>query len=143
MTQKITVFFGIAVMAAVLFGGLTFADTAFAGVEEDKKTTICHVDQETGEEKTISVGTPSVPAHLENHEGDHLGECSDLPNTSGPNDVISCECGSGSIPIEDTICFDVNSQDSLNQIFAYCSDVCEGELNAVVFGSSNPECNAG
>jgi len=137
----------IAVMAAVLFGSLTLSQSAFAGVSGgnngQEKVTICHVDQKTGEGKTITVGAPAVGKHLANHDGDHIGECDDLPNTSGPNHIVSCECGSVVIPIEDTICFDVNSQDSLNQIFAYCTDICEGDLEAVVFDSGNPECSSG
>ncbi len=76
MTQKITAIFGIAVLAAVLLGGLTFSQSAFAGNSGGPgqlKVTLCHVDQETGEEITITVGAPAVPAHLAH--GDTLGPC--------------------------------------------------------------------
>jgi len=75
MTQKITAIFGIAVLAAVLLGGLAFSQSALAGGPGGPpgKVTLCHVDQETGEEITISVGAPAVPAHLAH--GDTLGPC--------------------------------------------------------------------
>jgi len=38
-----------------------------------QKVTLCHVDQETGEKITITVGAPAVPAHLAH--GDTLGPC--------------------------------------------------------------------
>ena len=81
MTQKITAIFGIAVLAAVLLGGLTFSQAVFAGGPGGPpgKVTLCHVDQETGEEITISVGAPAVPAHLAH--GDTLGPCDDGPST--------------------------------------------------------------
>jgi len=86
MTQKTTAIFGIAVMAAILLGGLTFSQSAFAGVSTgggpgggQNKVTLCHVDQETGEEITITVGAPAVPAHLKH--GDTLGACVDEPPT--------------------------------------------------------------
>ena len=78
MTQKITVFFGIAVMAAVLMAGLSLSQNAFAGVNENngpEKMAICHVDQETGERNTILLVSRAATAHLENHDGDHPGEC--------------------------------------------------------------------
>ena len=60
MTQKTTAIFGIAVLAAILLGGLTFSQSAFAGQGSggggQQKVTLCHVDQETGEEITITVG---------------------------------------------------------------------------------------
>ena len=82
MTQKLTAIFGIAVLAAILLGGLTFSQIAFAnGNNGQEKVTICHVDQETGEEFTITVGAPAVPKHLANHQGDHLGPCVEEPPT--------------------------------------------------------------
>ncbi len=69
-------------MAAILLGGLTFSQAAFAGQSgggPPGKVTICHVDQETGEEITITVGAPAVPAHLAH--GDTLGPCVDEPST--------------------------------------------------------------
>ena len=84
MTQKTTAIFGIAVMAAILLGGLAFSQSAFAGVSTgggpgggQVKVTLCHVDQETGEEITITVGAPAVPAHLAH--GDTLGPCDEEP----------------------------------------------------------------
>ena len=72
--SKIKAIFGIAVMAAILLGGLAFSQSALAkGGGGQQKVTLCHVDQETGEEITITVGAPAVPAHLAH--GDTLGEC--------------------------------------------------------------------
>jgi len=84
MTQKTTAIFGIAVLAAILLGGITFSQSAFAGAiggggpgGGQQKVTLCHVDQETGEEITITVGAPAVPAHLKH--GDTLGACVEEP----------------------------------------------------------------
>ena len=90
MTQKLTAIFGIAVMAAILLGGLTFSQSALAGDRGggQQKVTLCHVDQETGEKITITVGAPAVPAHLAH--GDTLGPCVEEP----PGCVINEECSS-------------------------------------------------
>ena len=88
MTQKTTAIFGIAVMAAILLGGLTFSQSALAnGGGGQQKVTLCHVDQETGEEITITVGAPAVPAHIAH--GDLLGACVDEPE---PGCVSNDEC---------------------------------------------------
>jgi len=90
MTQKITAIFGIAVLAAILLGGLTFSQSALAGQSGgggQQKVTLCHVDQETGEEITITVGAPAVPAHLAH--GDLLGPCVEEPE---PGCVTNDEC---------------------------------------------------
>ena len=83
MTQKITAIFGIAVMAAVLLGGLAFSQSAFAGNSgggPPGKVTICHVDvDDGGEPVTISVSIKALPAHLDH--GDTLGPCGDEPQT--------------------------------------------------------------
>ena len=73
MIKTITVLFGISLMAAILFGGLTLSQSAFAGEKGQNKITICHVNKSTGESKTISVGQPAVEHHLANHTGDKLG----------------------------------------------------------------------
>ena len=83
MTQKITAIFGIAVMAAILLGGLTLSQTAFAGNSgggPPGKVTICHVDvDDGGDPVTISVSIKALPAHLAH--GDTLGPCVDEPVT--------------------------------------------------------------
>jgi len=65
----------IPVIASILiFGSLGFglsSDDAFAKGQGQPKVTICHVDQETGEEKTISISNKAVSKHLANHIGDH------------------------------------------------------------------------
>ena len=92
MTQKTTAIFGIAVMAAILLGGLAFSQSAFAGQgggPGQVKVTLCHIDQETGEEITITVGAPAVPAHLAH--GDTLSECVDEPEPEcdiSPNPLV-------------------------------------------------------
>lgn len=80
MVTKISVFLGIFLIMAVLFGSLTFSQSVSAnngGGQE--KVTICHVDEKTGEETTITVGEPGAAAHLKNHPEDTPGEC-----TKGP-----------------------------------------------------------
>ena len=98
MTQKITAIFGIAVLAAVLLGGLTLSQSAFAGQiggGGQEKVTLCHVDRD-GERRTITVGAPAVPAHLAH--GDTLGPCVDGPGTCQEQcdaefDACLDECG--------------------------------------------------
>ena len=73
--------FGISSFAAILFGSMAFSQNAFAGIWENngkEEITICHVDQNTGEEKTITIGKPSVEKHLANHNGDHVGQCIEI-----------------------------------------------------------------
>ena len=122
MTQKITAIFGIAVLAAVLFGGLTFSQSAFAGVPSgnngQQKVTLCHVDQETGEEITITVGAPAVPAHLAH--GDILGECSEEPEPSG-----TCQECVDELNTDE--CVDFGCEKSEWLAFADCTLTCTGD----------------
>jgi len=121
MTQKITAIFGIAVLAAVLLGGLAFSQSAFAGQGGgggQVKVTLCHVDQETGEEITITVGAPAVPAHL-NH-GDTLGPCGDEPEPQG-----TCQECVDELNAE--ACFDFDCVQSEWLAFADCTLTCTGE----------------
>ena len=78
MTQKITAIFGIAVLAAILLGGLTFSQTALAGDPSPGQVTICHKPG-TPAEQTKEVDAPAVRAHLAH--GDTLGPCGDGPGT--------------------------------------------------------------
>ena len=121
MVQKIKIFLGIAVMAAVLFGGLTFSQSAFAG--NDEKVTICHQDQETGEQKTISVKVSSVSAHLANHEGDHVGECvaSTCEECSFQLGEAFEACGEGNLECELAA---INA-------FGVCSLTCQGDYQDI------------
>ena len=73
MNQKTTAIFGIAVMAAILLGGLTLSQIAFAG---NGQVTICHKPG-TPAEQTKEVDSPAVPAHLAH--GDTLGPCVSPP----------------------------------------------------------------
>jgi len=70
-------------MAAILLGGLTLSQTAFAGNSgggPPGKVTICHVDvDDGGDPVTISVSIKALPAHLAH--GDTLGPCVDEPVT--------------------------------------------------------------
>jgi len=123
MTQKITAIFGIAVLAAILLGGLTFSQSAFAGQGGgQQKVTICHQGDEGPE--TITVGAPAVPAHLAH--GDTLGECDDLPDTTGPDRLDACNCESGVTVIDETVCFDSDSFDDLDTMIAFCTGICGG-----------------
>ena len=90
MTSKITAIFGIAVMAAILLGGLTFSQSAFAGDRGggQEKVIFCHVDKETGEKKTITIGAPAVQAHMNNHADDRMGACVDEPEPSTCQECI-------------------------------------------------------
>ncbi len=87
MTQKTTAIFGIAVLAAILLGGLTFSQSAFAGQSgggPPGKVTICHVDvDDGGDPVTISVSVKALPAHL--GRGCTLGEYDDEREPSGGN----------------------------------------------------------
>lgn len=80
LDKKISVFLGISLVSAVLFGSLTFSQSVFANNSGgQEKVTICHVDEKTGEAKTITVGAPGAEAHLENHPEDKPGECVNGP----------------------------------------------------------------
>ncbi len=121
MTQKITAIFGIAVLAAILLGGLTFSQSAFAGQSGgpgQQKVTLCHVDQETGEEITITVGAPAVPAHL-NH-GDTLGACDDEPEPLG-----TCQECVDELNTDE--CVDFGCEKSEWLAFADCTLTCTGQ----------------
>jgi len=72
-----TKFFIIPVIASILiFGaiGLGLSSDAFAKGQGQPKVTICHVDQDTGEKKTITVSNKAVDKHKQKH-GDEEGEC--------------------------------------------------------------------
>jgi len=88
MTQKITAVFGIAVLAAILLGGLTFSQSALAG---NGQVTICHKPG-TPAEQTKEVDSPAVAAHLAH--GDTLGPC---VNGIPLPDFLECFCSDGSI----------------------------------------------
>ncbi len=121
MTQKITAIFGIAVLAAILLGGLTFSQSAFAGQgggPGQQKVTLCHVDED-GEKRTITVGAPAVPAHLAH--GDTLGPCVEEPEPftcDECNFIISDEI--------DSCADDVDCLISAWKNYADCSLTCEG-----------------
>ena len=145
MTQKITAIFGIAVMAAILLGGLTFSQSALAnGGGGQQKVTLCHVDQETGEEITITVGAPAVPAHLAH--GDTLGPC----KTPISGDKInSCLCGlpgsDGETTLDRILCVeDASDPETVQNLFNLCRDFCGLDPDAQIgFGwtPDDPACN--
>ena len=122
MTQKLTAIFGIAVMAAILFGGLTISQSAFAGQGGgggQQKVTICHQGDEGPE--TITVAAPAIPAHL-NH-GDTLGPCVEEP-------VTCLECGP-SAEIEFLQCIDDGGTNDVctaqvEPSLTECALMCEG-----------------
>ncbi len=121
MTQKTTAIFGIAVLAAILLGGLTFSQSALAnGGGGQQKVTLCHVDQETGEEITITVGAPAVPAHLAH--GDNLGECSVVPICNeclGNAETAFDECRDAGGTIDEC-------RVEVEPSFSECALTCEG-----------------
>ena len=104
------------VLASILIlGAFTVGysfDDAFAKGNGQPKVTICHVDQDTGEEKTITISNKAVDKHIANHIGDHLGECVDEPEPVCGNGIIeppeTCDDGTfnGQPPFFNTI-FDV------------------------------------
>ena len=129
MNRVILFALGISIIAAALFGSLAFSQNAFAGIDTSnkgqEKITICHVDQETGEEKTITIGAPSVPKHLANHEGDHEGECNDEPEPV---------CGDGTVNQSSEQCDDGNTTPGDG-----CSEICEIEVSTPTC-VSNDQC---
>jgi len=64
--------------------------------KSSKKTTICHIPPGNPDQKmTLSVGSSSVPAHLDH--GDSLGSCSDLQAQTSVEALPSCTAlGGGS-----------------------------------------------
>jgi len=121
MTQKITAIFGIAVLAAILLGGLTLSQSAFAGGPSDAgKVTICHNGDDGPE--TITVSGNAVQKHIDKH-GDTVGECVDEPATcveceeNATSAFNACLVAGGS----DGQCF-VEIEPS----FSECSLTCEG-----------------
>jgi len=119
-------FFIIPVIASILiFGviGFGLSSDAFAKGQGQPKVTICHVDQETGEEKTISISNKAVSKHLANHIGDHLGECVDEPEPTTP-DFQQCFCFDGT---SERVC--VASCD-----IADCNEFCGGTVQVAGFG---------
>ena len=141
MTQKITVFFGIAVMAAVLMAGLSLSQNAFAGVNENngpEKIAICHVDQETGEEKTMHLVARAATNHLENHDGDYLGECTSCEQCANTLYEQLDECGN------DTEC-GFNAINAAGECFKTCEDpdadltTCINKHSDVLINCPDPE----
>jgi len=98
--------FTVPVLASILIlGAFTVGysiDDAFAKGNGQPKVTICHVDQETGEEKTISISNKAVSKHLANHIGDHSGECVDVPEPvcGDGNQEAPEECDDGNTVTE-------------------------------------------
>ena len=120
LIKPITIFLGVSITAAILFGGLAFSQSAFAGDKEDK-ITICHVSQDTGESKTISVGKPAAEHHLSKHEGDRLGQCGSIQCTE-------CEEQAGKIFFD---CFDAGGTGTecrvlMEPFLTECALTCQG-----------------
>ena len=98
------------VLASILIlGAFTVGysfDDAFAKGNGQPKVTICHVDQDTGEEKTITISNKAVDKHIANHIGDHLGECVDEPEPVCGNGIIEPPetCDDGTFNGRATVC---------------------------------------
>jgi len=81
LNRVVAIAIGISSLVAILFGSIGFSQSAFAGFTENngqEEITICHVDQKTGDEKTIRVGGSASLKHLKNHFGDHVGQCIEI-----------------------------------------------------------------
>lgn len=122
MNRAVAVAFGISSFAAILFGGMTISQNAFAGIGENngqEEITLCHVDQNTGDKKTITLGEPAAAKHLKNHIGDHIGECTE----------ITCQqCYETMITEADACEGDFTCTQQAFQEYASCSLTCTGDL---------------
>ena len=143
MTNKITAIFGIAVMTAILLGGLAFSQSAFAnGNNGQQKVTICHLGDEGPE--TITVAAPAVPAHLAH--GDTLGSCE--PPILGDL-ILTCLCGlpeneEGTDLPEPFCVADARDPETVQELFTFCRDFCGlGSDSPIGFGwnQDDPACN--
>jgi len=113
-------------MAAVLFGGLTFAQLAMADRpgNTEGKVVICHVPPGNPDNpQTIAVDPESAAEHLAEHELDSEGECGAEPSTcqeclDAMNEgLTSCEIG-------DTECVS-----DVFQNLSDCSLTCTGSVD--------------
>ena len=124
--------FTVPVLASILIlGAFTVGysiDDAFAKGNGQPKVTICHVDQETGEEKTITISNKAVSKHLANHLGDHLGECVIAPAPF---------CGDGIIDGSEE-CDDGNQVDT-----DACTNACELPVCGDTITSPPEQCDDG
>jgi len=130
--------FTVPVLASILIlGAFTVGysiDDAFAKGQGQPKVTICHVDQETGEEKTISISTKAVSKHIANHIGDHSGECVDVPEPVCGNNVTEApeECDDGN-----TVTESCNYSETSCTV---CASDCSEQAGATSFcGDSNTD----
>jgi len=125
---KLIIIFGIAITAAILLGAIAFSQSALAKGDNNgqPKVTICHVDQETGEEKTISISNKALSKHLANHIGDHSGECVDEPE---PPFCESNPCDDGNECTTDVCDEEGNS--------------CSNDVNAGAECGTDGTCDAG
>jgi len=128
----------VPVLASILIlGAFTVGysiDDAFAKGNGQPKVTICHVDQETGEEKTISISNKAVSKHLANHIGDHLDECVDVPEPVCGNNVTEApeECDDGN-----TVTESCNYSETSCTV---CASDCSEQAGATSFcGDSNTD----
>ena len=142
MTQKLTAIFGIAVLAAVLFGSAVLAPQAFAGApappappapNEAGKVVICHNGDDGPE--TIEVSGNAVSMHVEKH-GDTVGPCPIGPG--GEFKISNCSCEGGNIEPEQTFCFDPFEDAAEGN--AFCQGLCQDEgLGDFIGGNSVPD----
>jgi hypothetical protein len=83
-TTALAIFF-VATAIMLIVGLVVTAVTqqaAFAQPTNPKKVTICHIPPGNPEERhTITVGAPSVAAHVREH-GDTIGVCQPVPTPS-------------------------------------------------------------
>ncbi len=90
-----------------LFGGsvailATGTGSALAKPNADKKVTVCHYDDDTGQYSEISIAQQALDAHLQHHHGDSVGTCLCTPlscaslgcgqQQDGCGGIIDCGC---------------------------------------------------
>ena len=126
MTQKLTAIFGIAVLAAILLGGLTFSQSALAGGAgggPPGKVTICHFPPgDPSDFETLSVSINALPAHLAH--GDTIGAC-DISQTCQEGcdaefDACLEECDSNGDGVPNGFC-----EENCEFFHQECSASCE------------------
>ena len=130
MTQKITAIFGIAVLTAILLGGLTFSQAAFAGQSgggPPGKVTICHIPPgDPSDFETLEVSQNALPAHLAH--GDTLGPCLEEPTGDR---ITGCLCDlpddESATDLPENFVFwveDATDPETVEDVFAFCINFC-------------------
>ena len=107
----------------------------------DGKVVLCHVPSGNPDNpQTIAVDPEDVEEHVPGHEGDYLGECGSQPVR--PDQAVTCVCDDGQeIPIGETVCYNDETGDGLEEVLAICDEFCSEEpLDFHIFIEDSPEC---